>query len=64
VPWHIKEKWVHFCHTLNGTAMAVPRVIIALLETHQQPDGSIWVPPVLRKWMPGQVSMLTSKKKN
>ncbi|KAI8341939.1 seryl-tRNA synthetase [Chlamydoabsidia padenii] len=61
VPWHIKEKWVHFCHTLNGTAMAVPRVIIALLETHQQPDGSIWVPPVLRKWMPGQASLLQNK---
>ncbi|ORZ08610.1 seryl-tRNA synthetase [Absidia repens] len=61
VPWHIKEKWVHFCHTLNGTAMAVPRVIIALLETHQQPDGSILVPQVLRKWIPGQPSVLTKK---
>ncbi|KAI8096985.1 seryl-tRNA synthetase [Halteromyces radiatus] len=61
VPWHIKEKWVKFCHTLNGTAMAVPRVIIALLETHQQPDGSILVPQVLRKWIPGQPSVLNKK---
>ncbi|KAG0172098.1 seryl-tRNA synthetase [Apophysomyces sp. BC1034] len=58
VPWHIKEKWVDFCHTLNGTAMAVPRVMVALLETHQQQDGSIAVPPALRKWIPGQPSIL------
>ncbi|KAI8384355.1 seryl-tRNA synthetase [Radiomyces spectabilis] len=58
VPWHIKEKWVDYCHTLNGTAMAVPRVIIALLETHQRQDGSIDVPPVLRRYIPGQPSVL------
>ncbi|CAO3618493.1 unnamed protein product [Cunninghamella blakesleeana] len=58
VPWHIKEKWVHFCHTLNGTAMAIPRVIIAIMETHQQSDGSIIVPKVLRKWIPGEPSVL------
>ncbi|KAI9320994.1 seryl-tRNA synthetase [Dichotomocladium elegans] len=58
VPWHIKEKWVQFCHTLNGTAIAVPRVIIAILETHQQPDGSVRIPEVLRKWIPGQPTHL------
>ncbi|OAD78763.1 hypothetical protein PHYBLDRAFT_154454 [Phycomyces blakesleeanus NRRL 1555(-)] len=58
VPWHIKEKWVNYCHTLNGTAMAVPRVIIALVETYQQEDGTIKVPEVLRKWIPGQPSIL------
>ncbi|KAF7731874.1 seryl-tRNA synthetase [Apophysomyces ossiformis] len=58
VPWHIKEKWVDFCHTLNGTAMAVPRVIVALLETHQQSDGSIKVPQALRRWIPGQPDVL------
>ncbi|KAI8338807.1 seryl-tRNA synthetase [Choanephora cucurbitarum] len=58
VPWHIKEKWVHHCHTLNGTAMAVPRVIIALLETHQRPDGTVDVPLPLRKWIPGEPSVL------
>ncbi|KAI7868583.1 seryl-tRNA synthetase [Spinellus fusiger] len=58
VPWHIKEKWVHYCHTLNGTAMAVPRVIIALIETYQTQDGSIQVPEVLRKWIPGQPTLI------
>ncbi|KAI9474284.1 MAG: seryl-tRNA synthetase [Benjaminiella poitrasii] len=57
VPWHVKEKWVDYCHTLNGTAMAVPRVIIALLETHQRPDGTIHVPSPLRKWIPGEPSV-------
>ncbi|KAI8329200.1 seryl-tRNA synthetase [Blakeslea trispora] len=58
VPWHIKEKWVHHCHTLNGTAMAVPRVIIAILETHQRSDGTVDVPLPLRKWIPGEPSIL------
>ena len=34
-------------HTLNGTAVAVGRTLIALLENGQQPDGSVVVPPVL-----------------
>ncbi|ORX60418.1 seryl-tRNA synthetase [Hesseltinella vesiculosa] len=58
VPWHIKEQWVHYCHTLNGTAMAIPRIIIALLETHQRPDGSVYLPRCLRKWIPGEPSEL------
>ncbi|KAI7905283.1 seryl-tRNA synthetase [Cokeromyces recurvatus] len=58
VPWHIKEKWVDYCHTLNGTAMAVPRMIIALLETHQRPDGTVHIPLPLRKWIPGEPSVL------
>ncbi|OZJ02922.1 hypothetical protein BZG36_04117 [Bifiguratus adelaidae] len=37
-----------FCHTLNGTAMAIPRMIISILETFQQPDGSVAVPKVLQ----------------
>ncbi|KAI8143961.1 seryl-tRNA synthetase [Fennellomyces sp. T-0311] len=59
VPWHIKEKWVDFCHTLNGTAIAVPRVMIALLETFQRPDGTVEVPEPLRKWIPGQPKVLS-----
>jgi seryl-tRNA synthetase len=58
VPWHIKKQWVNYCHTLNGTAMAVPRVIIALLETHQNEDGTVNVPLPLRKWIPGEPSIL------
>lgn len=45
------EKGTHFAHTLNGTAVAISRAIIAVLENHQQMDGSIRVPEVLRPWM-------------
>jgi seryl-tRNA synthetase len=37
-------------HTLNGSGLALPRVIIAILENNQQPDGSIIIPEVLRPY--------------
>jgi seryl-tRNA synthetase len=37
-------------HTLNGTAVAVGRTLIALLENHQQPDGSVVIPAALRPY--------------
>ena len=36
-----------FAHTLNGSALALPRLMVALLETYQQPDGSVRLPEVL-----------------
>jgi len=39
-----------FVHTLNGTAVAVGRTLIALLETHQRADGSVSVPEVLQRY--------------
>lgn len=39
-----------FCHTLNGSGVALPRLFIALVETHQQADGTIRVPDVLRPY--------------
>jgi seryl-tRNA synthetase len=45
------EKGTHFVHTLNGTAVALSRAIIAVMENYQQADGSILVPEVLRQWM-------------
>ena len=45
------EKGTHFVHTLNGTAIAISRAIIAILENHQQADGSVRVPPALVPWM-------------
>ena len=39
-----------FVHTLNGSGLGVPRVIIAVLENYQQPDGSVVVPEVLRPY--------------
>jgi seryl-tRNA synthetase len=43
-----------FLHTLNATAAAVPRLIIALLETHQRQDGSVDLPSCLWPFMGGQ----------
>ena len=38
-------------HTLNGSGLGMPRVLIAVLETYQQADGSIQIPDVLKPWM-------------
>ncbi|MCY4367409.1 MAG: serine--tRNA ligase [Chloroflexi bacterium] len=39
-----------FVHTLNGSGLALPRVIIAILENNQQPDGSVVIPETLRPY--------------
>ncbi len=45
------EKGTHFVHTLNGTAVAISRALIAILENYQQADGSVVVPDVLCPWV-------------
>jgi seryl-tRNA synthetase len=40
-------------HTLNGSGLALPRTVIAILENYQQADGSVVIPEVLRPWMGG-----------
>jgi len=47
------EKKPLFVHTLNGTAIAVSRALIAILENYQEADGSVVVPQVLRRYMGG-----------
>jgi seryl-tRNA synthetase len=42
-----------FVHTLNGSGLALPRVMIAIMENYQQADGSIAVPEVLKPYMGG-----------
>ncbi|MEA2113550.1 MAG: serine--tRNA ligase [Patescibacteria group bacterium] len=42
-----------FVHTVNGTAFAIGRMIIAIIENYQQKDGSVVIPEVLRKFMGG-----------
>jgi seryl-tRNA synthetase len=42
-----------FCHTLNGSGVALPRLFIALLETYQQADGHVLVPEPLRPYLGG-----------
>jgi len=45
---------VHYCHTLNNTAIASPRILISIMEIYQNPDGTITVPEVLRPYMGGK----------
>lgn len=45
------KKGTEFAHTLNGTAVAVTRAIVAILENYQQADGTIVIPEVLRPWI-------------
>ena len=46
-----KEGKIRFAHSLNNTAIAVPRILISLLENYQQKDGTVIVPEVLRKYL-------------
>lgn len=43
-----------FCHTLNNTAIAAPRILIPFLEVHQQEDGSVRIPEALRPYLGGR----------
>ena len=47
-----------FVHTLNGSGLALPRVLIAILENFQNGDGSVTVPEVLRPYMGGQSAIV------
>ena len=49
------QKGTEFVHTLNGTAVATGRAMIALLENHQRADGTIAVPKVLQPWVGSEV---------
>ena len=47
-------KKVHFCHTLNNTVIASPRVLIPILELYQNADGTVAIPEALRPYMGGR----------
>jgi len=49
----VGERGTHIAHTLNGSALAVPRVWAAIMENFREPDGSVIVPEVLRPYMRG-----------
>ncbi|MHC4983886.1 MAG: serine--tRNA ligase, partial [Planctomycetota bacterium] len=44
---------VHFCHTLNNTVIASPRILIPILELNQNADGSVNIPEALQPYMGG-----------
>ncbi len=49
-----KQNKMHYCHTLNNTVIATPRILIPILETYQNEDGSITIPDILRPYMDNQ----------
>ena len=49
------------CHTLNGSGVALPRLMVALLEQHQNADGSVTIPEALRPYMNGQEKLVPVK---
>ncbi len=50
IKYRDSEGQVKYCYSLNNTAIASPRILIAVLENFQQPDGSIKIPQVLQKY--------------
>lgn len=51
IRYKTKDGKMAFCHTLNNTAIASPRILVAIFENYQQKDGSIRVPEVLQAFM-------------
>ncbi|RED65397.1 MULTISPECIES: serine--tRNA ligase [Cohnella] len=52
-----EEGKLRYCHTLNNTAVATPRILIPLLENHQRADGSVYVPQALRPYLGGKAEL-------
>jgi seryl-tRNA synthetase len=52
--WRDKDRKVRFVHTLNNTALASPRILVPLLENHQQADGRVRLPKALQPLMGGE----------
>ena len=49
-----------FCHTLNNTVIASPRILIPILELYQNADGSVTIPKVLRPYMAGKEKLVSA----
>ena len=56
-----KDGKTKFVHTLNGSGVALPRLVVALLEQHLNEDGSVTIPEVLRPYMNGQEKLMPIK---
>jgi seryl-tRNA synthetase len=62
VKYRDKDGDKRFVYMLNNTAIPSPRFIIAILENHQNKDGSVTIPEPLRKYMPGSIAKILPKK--
>ncbi len=54
VRYQAKDNSINFCHTLNNTAIATPRAVIAVIEQHQTKEGNVIIPKVLRPFFGGR----------
>jgi seryl-tRNA synthetase len=57
------KEGIKFVHTLNGSGLATPRLLISLVENNQQKDGSILIPKILQKYMHGKKKIEIKKTK-
>jgi seryl-tRNA synthetase len=55
------DKGTEVVHTLNGTATAVGRTLIAILENHQRADGTVEIPKALHPYLPADLRVLQPK---
>jgi len=62
IRWRGRDNKTRFCHTLNNTAVASPRILIPILENFQNKDGSVTIPEVLRPLMNGMERIEPKKK--
>ncbi len=63
IRWRGKDNKTRFCHTLNNTAVASPRILIPILENFQNEDGSVTIPEVLRPFMNGMERIEPKKRR-
>jgi seryl-tRNA synthetase len=54
IKYRDQQGHMHLCHTLNNTVIASPRILIPILENHQNADGSVTIPQALRPYIGGQ----------
>ncbi|WP_448953573.1 serine--tRNA ligase [Labrys neptuniae] len=54
IRWRDRQGRVRFCHTLNNTAIATPRILVPLIENHQTPEGRVRLPAFLRSYLGGE----------
>ncbi|WP_076266357.1 serine--tRNA ligase [Paenibacillus sp. FSL A5-0031] len=59
IRYRAEDGSLKYCHTLNNTAVASPRILIPLIENHQEEDGSIRIPAALQPYMNGMQRLTT-----
>jgi seryl-tRNA synthetase len=52
IKYRTKSGKLEFVHTINGTAFAIGRILITILENYQQKDGSVKIPEALHSYLP------------